>query len=74
MNNCPRCGAPIEEGRAYCANPACGSAPSQAAPASRKVLDKKIELKLTFDFALIARLAAALIALLAGAWLYFFAP
>ncbi|HAN05791.1 MAG TPA: hypothetical protein DCW72_09090 [Elusimicrobia bacterium] len=71
MNNCPRCGAPIEGGRAYCSNPACGAAPSQAAPASRKVLDKKIELKLTFDFALVARLAAVLIVLIAAALLYF---
>lgn len=68
MKRCPRCGAAIEDGRADCSDPACGAAP---VPGAKPVLDKKIELKLTFDFALIARLAAVLITLIAAALLYF---
>ena len=67
--NCPACGAPIGEGKAYCSNPSCGAA--APVPGNKTVLDKKVELKITFDFALIARLAAVLIVLIAAALLYF---
>ncbi len=71
--NCPRCGAAVGEGRAYCSNPACGAAPATAGPAKEVKMEKSVSFRLTLDFVTLARLAAALIALLAAAWLYFFA-
>ncbi len=70
--NCPKCGAAIEEGKAYCSNPACGAVPgAPAAPARRTVVvHKNVRLSFKLDFVLLARLAAALIAAIAAALLY----
>ncbi|OGR44554.1 MAG: hypothetical protein A2X35_00380 [Elusimicrobia bacterium GWA2_61_42] len=70
---CPKCGAEIEGGKAYCSNPACGAVPGQAKPASRYVVVKNLSFNLSFDFVKLARLGALLIAILAAAYLYFFA-
>jgi len=70
--NCPKCGAAIEEGKAYCANPACGAVPG--APAEhRKIIavNKNLNFSVKLDFVLLARLAAALITVIAAALLYF---
>lgn len=74
MSACPRCGSAIEEGKAYCSNPSCGAVLGPAVPAKEIRINKEINLKLTFDFVKLARAAAAVIALLAAAFLYFFAP
>lgn len=69
--NCPRCGAPVADGKAYCENPACGGL---AAGAERKkvvLLNKGAAATLSFDFVKLARWAAVLIAALALAAVYF---
>lgn len=68
--NCPRCGAPVAAGKAYCENPACGGL---AAGTERKkvvLLDKGAAVTLSFDFVKLARWAAVLIAALALALIY----
>ena len=72
--NCRRCGSAIEEGKAYCSNPACGALPAQARPAPERVikLHKEINMKFVLDFTRVARAAAILLVLLAAAYLYFF--
>lgn len=67
--NCPKCGAAIEEGKGYCSNPACGAVPG--APARTIVANKDFRVSIKLDFVLLARLAAALIAVIAAALLYF---
>ncbi|HCC46505.1 MAG TPA: hypothetical protein DEQ38_00050 [Elusimicrobia bacterium] len=72
MTACPKCGADIEEGKAYCSNPACGAVTgARPAPETKTVVDKQFILNLKFDFVLIARLAALAIAALALAVFYF---
>jgi predicted nucleic acid-binding Zn ribbon protein len=73
--NCPKCGLPIPDGVAYCSNPACGAVTGAPAPrAERHIkIEKTVKLNFKLDFVKLARLAAAIIALLAGAYLYFFA-
>lgn len=72
--NCPKCGAPIEAGKAYCENPACGAVPAAAQEARREIkIEKELKFKLVMDFAAIARAAAVLIAVLAAVYVYFFA-
>lgn len=72
MTACPKCGAEIEAGKAYCSNPACGAVTGgQPTPEKKTVLDKQITVNLKFDFVLIARLAALAIAALALAVIYF---
>lgn len=72
MTACPKCGAEIEEGKAYCSNPACGAVTGEQPVTEKKiVIDKQVTVNLKFDFVLIARLAALAIAALALAGLYF---
>lgn len=72
--NCPKCGAPIAEGKAYCENPACGAMLAAAPDGRREIkIEKELKIKLTLDFTLIARGAAMLIAILAAVYIYFFA-
>lgn len=73
MSACPRCGAGIEEGKAYCSNPSCGAVPGRPGAEQGTRPQKFIPVKLPFDFVLLARLGAALIVLLAAAFFYFFA-
>lgn len=70
--NCPKCGAAVEEGKAYCSNPGCGAVPAPAAETKKYVaVDKELNFAVKLDFALFARLAAAAIVLLAAAIIYF---
>lgn len=72
--NCPKCGAPIEAGKAYCENPACGAVPAAAAEVRGEVkMEKELKFKLVMDFTVAARAAAVLIAVLAAVYVYFFA-
>lgn len=73
MTRCPACGAELEEGKAYCSNPACGAVPGRTpSPAARQIkIEKYIHVKFKFDFVLLARLAAIVIAGLALAYLFF---
>ena len=70
---CPKCGAEMGEGTAYCSNPACGAVPGQnPAPATRQIkIEKNINVKIKLDFVALARLAAIVIAGLAFAYLFF---
>lgn len=68
--NCPRCGAPVAEGKAYCENPACGGLPAGAERKKVVLLNKGAAVTLSFDFVKLARWAAAVIAALALAVLY----
>lgn len=68
---CPKCGAEMGEGTAYCANPSCGAVSGPAQPARRFKIEKNLDLKVKLDFVTLARFAALLIAGLAFAYLYF---
>ncbi|OGR64213.1 MAG: hypothetical protein A2X31_13155 [Elusimicrobia bacterium GWB2_63_22] len=71
--NCPKCGTAIEEGKAYCSNPACGAVTGAGVKQTREIkLEKELKFKLVMDFAVLARLGALLIVILAAAYLYFF--
>lgn len=72
--NCPKCGSAIEEGKAYCSNPACGAVTGAARQQPPRVvkIHKEINMKFVLDFTRLARAAAILIVLLAAAYLYFF--
>jgi len=63
--NCPRCGAAVAEGKAYCENPACGGQAAGAEPKKVVLLNKGAAVALSFDFVKLARWAAVLIAVLA---------
>jgi len=69
---CPKCGTELGEGKAYCANPACGAVPGQQAPkVVRSVkITRNYDLKFKLDFVKLARLAAVIIAGLAFAYLF----
>ncbi len=71
--NCPKCGAAIPEGMAYCSNPACGAVPGPQPSAAGCIMRKEMNTKLNFNFVKLARVAAVSIILLAAAYLYFFA-
>lgn len=75
MNRCPKCGSGIEDGKAYCSNPACGAVVDKQAPVGKPqryvIVDKEINLGFKLDFVLLSRLAAAAIAALAALILYF---
>lgn len=51
--NCPACGRPVAEGKAYCENPACGAVPgtgqrpAQSAGQPNKYVAVKVSLPLT---------------------------
>ena len=68
---CPKCGAEMGEGKAYCANPACGAVPGQPQPARRIRIEKNIKLDFKLDFVTLARVAALVIAGLAFCYLFF---
>lgn len=71
--NCPKCGAPIGEGKAYCSNPACGAVTGSETRQTREIkLEKELKFKLVMDFTVVARLGALLIAILTAVYLYFF--
>lgn len=73
MNRCPKCGAEMAEGTAYCANPSCGAVPGQQKPAVTRSgkIEKSINLNFKLNFVALARLAAIIIAGLAFAYLFF---
>ncbi|MDD2805876.1 MAG: hypothetical protein PHV33_09995 [Elusimicrobiales bacterium] len=73
MTACPKCGAAIEEGKAYCDDPACGAVlPGPAERQSKYIaINKEVNLNFKLDFVMLARMAALAIAALAAALLYF---
>jgi len=49
--NCPECGRPLTEGKAYCENPACGAVPGQGQkPATRTIkIEKRMYINVKLD-------------------------
>ncbi len=71
--NCPKCGLPVEEGKAYCSNPACGAPAEPEPPRFERTIqiNKKIKIKVDLNLQTLARVAAIAVTVVAGAYIFF---